>query len=202
MSTNAFSSPDDFVRLLPSIRRHARNAFYTLDPEAREEAIAEVVANSFAAYRSLLDRGRAHVIGAAALARFAISQVRAGHRVGSPLNADDVSSVYCQHRRGIGLESLETVHRAADAWESILIEDHHVTPADIAAIRIDFETWLNMLPPRQRQIAEVLSVGETTQAVAKLFDLTAGRISQLRNELRAAWESFQGKTSEALLASA
>ena len=202
MSVNAFSCPDDFLRLLPSIRRFARKAFCNLDPEARDEAVQEVVANSFAAYRSLLDRGRAHVIAAAPLARYAVAQTRAGRRVGGQLNRDDVSSPYCQHRRGIGLESLEQIDNATGAWLEILVEDHSSTPADIVAIRLDFQTWLDALPPRQQQMAEVLSIGETTQAVAQLFDVTAARISQVSSQLKAAWEAFQGEESVVGLASA
>ena len=194
------SQPDDFLRLLPPIHRFARHAFRRLDPDAREEAIQEVVANAFAAYRRLIERGKANVIAPAPLARYAITQTRSGRRVGGQLNIDDVTSHYCQHRRGIGPVSLGKVDEATGTWTQILVEDPSSSPADIAAIRIDFETWMELLPERQRTIAEVLSTGETTNAVAKLFDVTAGRISQLRCQLKAAWEAFQGEDPEALLA--
>ena len=198
----AFSGPDDFLRLLKPIRRHARQAFRGLDPEAREEAEQEVVANAFATYQSLLKRGKSHVIAPGPLARFAIVQTRAGRQVGGQLNVDDVTSHYCQHRCGIALESLGKVDEATGAWDQILVEDPSSSPADIAAVRIDFENWMELLPQRQRQVAEVLSTGETTNAVAKLFDVTAGRISQLRGQLKAAWEAFQDEAPEPLLASA
>jgi hypothetical protein len=70
------------------------------------------------------------------------------------------------------------------------------------AIRLDFQSWRNSLPARQQQIADVLSIGEMTEAVAKLFDVTAGRISQIRSQLKAAWEAFQGEESAIALASA
>ncbi len=196
------SQPDDFLRLLPPIHRYARHAFRRLDPDAREEAIQEVVANAFAAYRRLIERGKTQVIAPAPLARFAITQTRSGRRVGGQLNINDVTSHYCQHRRGIGPVSLGKVDEATGTWTQILVEDPSSSPADIAAIRIDFETWMESLPQRQRNIAEVLSTGETTNAVAKLFDVTAGRISQLRSQLKAAWEAFQGEAPETLLASA
>ena len=191
----AFSEPDDFLRLLSPIRQSARRAFHFLDPEARDEAVQEVVAKSFAAYRSLLDRGRAHVIAAGPLARFAVAQTKAGRLLGGQLNRDDVGSLYCEHHHGISLKSLEQLDDATGAWREILIEDPSVTPADAAAIRIDFQTWLDLLSPRQRQIAEFLSIGETTQAAAKLFDVTAGRVSQIRRQLQAAWEAFQDEES-------
>ena len=60
----------------------------------------------------------------------------------------------------------------------------------MAACRIDFAAWLNTLSDRQRKIAGALATGETTKVVARKFGLTAGRISQLRRELKEAWEAF------------
>ena len=200
--SSPFAQPDGFLRLLPPIHRYARHAFRRLDPDAREEAIQEVVANAFATYRRLIERGKAHMIAPAPLARFVITQTRSGRRVGGQLNINDVTSPYCQYRRGIGPVSLGQVDEATGTWAQILIEDPSSSPADIAAVRIDFENWLESLPQRQRNIAEVLSTGETTNAVAKLFDVSSGRISQLRSQLKAAWEAFQGEGQEVLLASA
>ena len=202
MNVSPFSQPDDFLRLLSSIRRNAYHAFRRMDPDARDEAIQEVIANAFAAYQSLVKRGKTQVIAPGPLARYAIAQTRAGRRVGGQLNIDDITSHYCQHRRGIQLKSMGEVDEATGTWSQILVEDPSSSPADIAAIRIDFETWMELLPERQRSIAEVLSTGETTGAVAKLFDVTAGRISQLRSQLKAAWEAFQGEGPAVLLASA
>ena len=58
------------------------------------------------------------------------------------------------------------------------------------------------MPTHQQQIADVLAIGETPQAATKLFDVTAGRISQIRSQLKAAWEAFQGEESAIALASA
>ena len=50
------------------------------------------------------------------------------------------------------------------------------------------------LPATKRRVARVLATGETTQATAKKFSLTAGRVSQLRRELQASWQALQGET--------
>ena len=49
---------DGFLEMLPSIRRHAYIAFRHLDDEAREDAVAEVVANALVAYVRLFEQGR------------------------------------------------------------------------------------------------------------------------------------------------
>ena len=193
--------PVDFLELLPLIQRYARQSFSSLNAEAREEAVQEVVANSFTAYRRLIKRGKIQAIAATPLARFAVAQTRDGRRVGGRLNIRDISSKHCQHHKGIELRSLEQVDAASGAWEQILVEDHSSTPADIVAIRLDFQSWLRSLSQQHRQVAEVLSTGEATLAVAKLFKVTSARVSQLRSQLKAAWNDFQGEGPEALLAS-
>jgi len=68
----------------------------------------------------------------------------------------------------------------------------HAGPADTAATRIDFGTWLETLPARVRKIATFLATGETTMAAAQRFRLSPSRISQLRRHFYEAWHTFQG----------
>lgn len=79
------------------------------------------------------------------------------------------------------------------SWQEIAVEDRGASPADTAAFRIDFAEWLESMPRRLQDIAETLARGESTQQVARQFSLSAGRISQLRSELRRSWEAFQGE---------
>lgn len=46
---------------------------------------------------------------------------------------------------------------------------------------------------RSQEIALALASGETTKAVAKMFDLSPARVSQFREMLRKSWEAFQGE---------
>lgn len=187
------SQPVDFLRLLPRIRRHARESFRSLNPEAREEAIQEVVASTFVAYQRLVERKKLNVISALPLARYAVAQFRTGRRVGASLNVRDVSSPYCQHRRGVVLERLDRIDESTGAWRQVLVEDPSSTPADIAAARLDFQDWLLLLTARQRQIAEVLATGEATTTTARLFGVTSSCVSQLRGHLRNVWFVFHGE---------
>ena len=71
-------------------------------------------------------------------------------------------------------------------------EDRTATPAEVATARIDIRAWLETLTPRNREIASVLAVGESTAETAKRFGLSSGRISQLRGELCGSWKRFSG----------
>ena len=78
--------PDQFLAMLPQIRRQASIAFCHRGAEARDELIQEVIANAYRAWVRLVKRERAEMAFPTPLAQFAIRQVRAGRRVGIRLN--------------------------------------------------------------------------------------------------------------------
>jgi hypothetical protein len=126
------------------------------------------------------------------LARFAVAQINDGRLVGSKMNCRDISSPYCQRLKGIVMERLDQFDADNECWQEVLIPDKTCTPAELAATRIDFSAWLDTLGHRKRKIALKLSEGERTSAVAKRFNTSAGRISQIRRELAESWRKFVG----------
>jgi hypothetical protein len=179
-----------FMSLLPKICYYARFAFRHLDPEARQEAIQNVVAAALNAYVRLVQLGKADIAYATPLAKYAIRQHNDGRRLGCRLNVRDVSSEYAQKMKSFCLQKLDHYDETEGVWEEILIEDKTVGPAELAATRIDFPAWLDTLKPRNRRIALTLAAGESTGRVARMFRLSEGRISQVRRELQKAWETF------------
>ena len=109
------------------------------------------------------------------------------------MNVNDVSSEYCQLKKGIKLGRLDQFDRDEKAWMEIVVEDRHATPADVAATRLDFAAWLATLSQRDRKLATTLATGESTGNAARQFRVSAGRVSQLRGELKDSWEAFVGE---------
>ncbi len=181
-----------FLAMLPAIRRSAQVAFRKLPPELRHDLIEEVVANSYVAYARLVERGLADRALPSPLARFAITQIRVGRRVGSRLRIGDALSTYAQYRKQFAVERLDHFSDEKGCWGEILVEDKRATPANVAACRIDFAEWLRRLTARLRKIALALAAGETTSAAARMFGVSPARISQIRELLRRSWEAFQG----------
>jgi hypothetical protein len=182
-----------FLSILPLIVRQARVASRGKDPESREEFTAEVVANALVGFARLVQLGRESLAFGTPLGVYAIRQTKAGRRVGTKSNANDVGSPYAQVAKGICVKRLDHRDKETGEWREILIEDRRAGPAETAAARIDFSEWLGILPARQRRIAKLLATGESTGAVAKRFKVSSGRISQLRRELKTSWETFQGE---------
>lgn len=175
-----------YLAMLPSIHRQAQRAFRCLPCHEREEAIQAVMANSALAYRRLVELGTPELGYTTPLAQFAVRQYRAGRTVGSRMNCRDVASIACQRRHGFNVQ-------AHGDWKQTVTEDRRTTPAELAALRLDFADWLATLSPRDRRVAKALAIGERTTTVARLFKMTAGRVSQLRRELYVSWQRFFGE---------
>ena len=184
-----------FLTMLPTIRRAAQIAFRGEPVEARGELVQAVIANAVVAIARLAELGKLELAYPSALARYAIAQVRSGRRVGSRLRIRDMMSEYAQRQKGFRVGQLDHFDQQEDQWQEIVVEDHRAGPAEIAACRIDFASWLRLLSRRQRKIALTLASGETTTAAAKKFRVTQGAISQFRQRLRRSWERFQGEAN-------
>ncbi len=182
-----------FERLLPRIRKHVQVAFRHLDPESREECVQAVVCNACCAVARLAELDKLDLAYASALARFGVAQVKDGRTTGGSLNCHDISSRYCQRAKNITVERLDKYDTEDECWEEILIPDQTCTPAELAATRIDFPAWLKTLKPRDRKVARFLSLGNRTQDAARKFDVSQGRVSQLRRELAESWRVFTGE---------
>jgi hypothetical protein len=179
-----------FLQLLPGIRHHACYCFRHLSADAREEAICEVLADSAIAYARLHSRGKANVASATVLAWHGVCHYREGRRVGSNSVRKDVLSEGCQRRNGRVVASLEQFDDRNGRWREILLEDRTAGPAETAAVRVDFSEWLETLSARDRRLAETLAMGERTGRVARVFRISAARVSQLRRELCESWQRF------------
>ena len=162
-----------FEQMLPTIERYARHAFRRIREEQREELVAEVVANAFVAFCRLVERNKGDLAYPTVLARFAVKQVCSGRKVGTKLNVLDVSSLYAQRQKGIRVQSLQDAQQDNGSWQDVLVEDKRATPADIAAVRIDYANWLKSLSTRNRKVAALLSSGESTQKAAKRFSISS-----------------------------
>ena len=181
------------LAMLPVIRRKAQFAFRYLAPEAREEAVQEVIAYAVLAVKTLHDRGTLELAYPSVLAMHGIKRVYIGRRLGAKLNIHDVSSKYCQRQKNVIVEQLDRCDKATGQWQEVLVEDRRAGPAQTAAARIDFSNWLAGMSSRNRRVARALATGERTDNVARRFHLSKGRISQLRSELRRSWSEFHGE---------
>ena len=200
MVRTACSSPDwhrGFLGMLPAILSYVRFAFRHLRPEARAEAIQEVVANCFRAYARLVELHKADIAYPTPLARYGIRQFRDGRLTGGHLNCKDISSRYCQRLKKVVVERLDHFDEEEGQWQEAVVQDTRSSPvSEIVGFRVDFADWLKSLSYRDRRIAQFLSLGNRTRDAAQKFDVSEGRVSQLRRELAESWKEFTGESDE------
>ncbi len=161
-SSRSYAWQCQFVAMLPTIMSCARAAFRMVGDEAREEAVQNVVANSLVAFVRLVESGKADRAYPTVLAKFGIRQTLDHRLVGGHLRVRDVLSEHAQAKKRFRVERLDTFDCEEDCWREVLVTDRHAGPAEVAAMRIDFDRWMRSLPPRLRKIARVLSTGEVT----------------------------------------
>lgn len=183
---------NDFLEILPEIRRQALYAFSALRTESKEEAVAETIANVFVAFYRLMEQGKGAKVYASALTRYAVAQIRSGRKVGTSLNSNCVLSEAARQRHGLQIDRLDYCAKFGE-WFEFIVEDQRTPVPDQAAFRCDFPDWLDTLSPQKRQITERLAVGDTTSEVAQTCIISPGRVSQIRRELDDSWQEFHGE---------
>src|SRR5579859_7246897 len=110
-----------FLSMLPLIRQQALSAFGSVQPELKEELVAEVIANSFAAFTRLVQRGKGHLAFATPLTQYAVRQVRAGQRGGGTPSSRDLLSVQGMARHELMREPMHRWNRATGEWRELLV---------------------------------------------------------------------------------
>lgn len=179
-----------FMKLLPAIERHARCAFRVLDAEARDDAVAEVLANAVCAYQRLHERNELQRAFATTLAKFAIKSYWSGRRCGTSQCSHDVFSSQAKQVAAYEVRTLGTPGELSTEWSQCLVDNRLTSVPNQVAFRMDFPRWLRGLSLRDRNIAERLSLGYSTKEVAAEFGMSSGRVSQLRREFSYSWYKF------------
>jgi hypothetical protein len=196
-----------FLAILPRIQTHAEIYFRHLRcPGRRADAIAETVAISWRWFLRLTEQGKDINEFASAVANFAVKHVRSGRRLCGAERSRDVLSKLAQQRHHFKVEPLvlssrrdhESIYsdlcgQHMAAYEERLRDNMQSPVPDQAAFRVDYPEWLAQLGPRSREIVADMTLDHSTNELAAMHKLTAGRISQLRRELHQNWQRFHSE---------
>jgi len=181
-----------FLAALPRIVLHGRVSFlHVASAEAREEAIAEMVALSWSWFVRLARRGKDPTGFVSAIATFAARAVRSGRKLCGQERAKDVFSARARRAGGFAvlpLPDVSTPH--GNPYEEALVDNTRTPVPDQVSFRLDFPAWRLTRSRRDRDVIDDLMLGEPTSGVARRHGLSAARVSQLRRELHDDWQRF------------
>jgi hypothetical protein len=185
----------EFERAVPRIWLHAVIVFRAVAcPHRREDYIAEAIALSWKWWLRLRKRGKNPRAFVSAIATFAARAARSGRRLCGKERSKDALSPLAQQRHDFAVRSLPSVSTLDSTPFSEALADNMRTPPDEqAAFRLDFPAWLQTYDERRQRIIEAMATGERTQDLAAQFQISPGRISQLRREFQVGWLLFIGE---------
>ena len=196
-----------FLTLLSALETHARIFFrHIACAETRADMIAETVALAWRWYVRLQQRGKDITKFRMVFISLVARAVKSGRRVCGQQKTKDVLSERAQRLHGFKVERLPCLTRRPlkslytlpqgqgmnDALEECLQDNTQTPVPDQAAFRIDFPAWLDTLTPRERRFIREMVKGERTKDLSKRFELSLGRISQLRRAFETGWRQFCG----------
>ena len=201
-----------FLALVPRIETHARIYFRGIRcPVKQEDRVQECVALAWKWFLRLSEQGKDVFEFPMAFAALLARAVKCGRRLCGQERAGEVLSFVAQQRHGFRVERLPSTTRSphehlyADPYGQALLDafeerlrDNTLTPIpDQVEFRIDFPAWLRTLTGRERRMVRAMAQGERTQDLSRDFDLSPGRVSQLRREFRDGWRRFHGEDAPA-----
>lgn len=183
---------DAFLSILSKIETHARVSFrHEKCPGTRADRIAETIAVCWMWFRRLANRGKDATAFPAVLASFVARQVKSGRRLCGQEKPNDVLSPRAQQLRGFVVEKLPDFSTMNGAPVEEALHDNSQTPVpDQVVFRCDFPRWRSTRTRRDRRLMNDLMIGERTKDVAKKFSISAGRVSQLREDFHRDWRRF------------
>jgi hypothetical protein len=187
-----------FLSILPVILRHARVYFRAIKCyHTKEDRIAEVRALCWNWFKRLTELGKDACELPTRLADFAARAVKSGRRVCGQLKTKDVLSELAQQRHGFYVGKLPDFStESTNPLMEALTDNTKTRPDEQAAFRIDFKAWLRTLTPRERRIVKAMARNERTKDLSKQFEVSEGRISQLRGEFMRDWQRFVGDSCD------
>jgi ATP/maltotriose-dependent transcriptional regulator MalT len=188
---------DQFVHMLPEIQSRAGATFRHLDPEAREEAVAETLALSWKNHLHCASSGKA--VGASSLAHYAVLGVKSGRSLCGQ-SATDVQALRTQLLRRATVESFDALplRQAESGWweRSEALEDKRLCcrPFHRVRIRHDYGAFLALpgVSDQERRVFQLLADGNRTSEIARQLRVSAPRVCQVKSALGRKLRGFFG----------
>jgi hypothetical protein len=189
----------DFLVALPRITRHARCYFRHVPCRDRKaDFVSEVVGLAWRWWLRLVQRGKDPRSFVSTLATFAARAVRCGRRVCGQERAQDALSAVAQQRHAFDVGSLPQISTLNPNPLAEALTDNTVSPIpDQVQFRCDFPDWLTTRSQRDRAVVVEMAKGERTNALARRFNISPARVSQLRRTFYEDWLRFTDSASSA-----
>jgi len=199
-ATQIEQAQDEFVGMMVDIENIAACAFSELNPEARQEAVAESVAMCWQNHLHCQQVGKDP--GASSMAYYAVQGVRSGRRMAGS-SSTDVLSPQTQIMGRAKVQSLDAMpvldgSAEGGAWWSCTeaLVDRRVweRPPERVRIKLDYGAFLRWprVTEQERQVFNMLARGYGTGEIAEKLEVSAPRVCQIKQAIGEKLEGFYG----------
>jgi len=183
------TAQQQFVHMVPEIQSRARLTFRHLDPEAKEEAVAEVLAMCWQNHMQCVLRAKA--VPASSLAHYAMKSLKSGRALCGQSSTDVLAP-------RTKLRGRATVERPDGGWwdRSEALEDRRTweQPYERVRIKHDYGAFLHRpeVTDQEREVFNLLAEGHRTGEIAGKLDVSAPRVCQIKGAIGFKLEGFMG----------
>jgi hypothetical protein len=194
----------EFVALLPRILPQLKKGCRIVRCAAsRDDFIAEALGLCWKMFRRAMAKGKDVASFIITMAKYAARAVRCGRTVCGQQKAKDVLSLTAKLTHGVVVEQFgsgsshyEELYgevdgqKRRDLLDEVLAENIVTAVPDQVAFRIDWPRFMASRPERDQKIMAYLANGSTNLEAAKKFNVSPGRVSQLRRAWCEEWQMF------------
>ena len=183
IQSNATSFEVLLDKMLPHFRYYVGRKL-RLRLDNFDDAVQELTAIAYELYHSLVQRGKA--VFYTPIMKFAIQRYREGRRfIG--LNTTDALGHQAQF---LGRSTAFSINDCVEDTDKRCLQSKYPDVFHEVQIRMDFSDWYQRQSVEDQWIISDLGLGETTNAVARKYGVSAGLISQYRKRYAKSWKSF------------
>jgi len=165
-----------FVKKLDLVQRFCTRAFIALSAQDREEATAEVVAQTWAFCVDAAKRGRVGEGLTMFFAERAILRVKSGRKLASTGVRNDVTNRRTQDRYGYGLIHLGALFGAQPRGKG--------NTRNTADVIFDLADWMDTLPLEQQHAVCCLAEGLNERETSERVGVSKTMLNTWRNKWR------------------
>ena len=178
--------------ILPILSRTVPRTVNPTDSEDSEELVQDTIATAAEMLQSLEKAGRK--IPARSVAFYSIQRAKSGRRAYQSGASDPLSPVFRTRNTSAIVPIDAPISSAGEGSRTMqdFIASGIEDPSETALRRIDWESFLGTLASRERQILSCIADGWRNMDIAKRFNVTPARITQLKREIASRIKQFMG----------
>ena len=191
---NVQQAQRQFAEVMPHVQHIAKYAFRYMDPDAREEAVAEAVAQAWQNHLHCTLKGKSP--GAPSIAHYAVKNVRCGRKLAGTSSTD----VHSEKAQMMGRASVSHTGRQPDEpgdGPTAPLIDHRtwMRPYHRARVELDYPNFLDQaeVTDQEETVFSMLAEGRMGKEIAKELKVSCPRVSQIKKSLAGKMMQFFGR---------